>query len=493
MPVKQALPTKSFPPLTGMYPFPKRAIAETSTKGFFTVDNSWTVKSWNKAAEKILKVPATEIIGKNIWQKFEGIIPRELFNVDQRVFLQDEPVHFYKYWEEMGAWFDVITYHDNDTLSVSFKSSKQPHAELTQNPVERLKALTEFYRYVTEITNDCLWEWNLISQEIFWIDEGHKRIFGYQVEDTLIAQSFWEQCIHPDDKERVLLELKNTFLKKSTTIWETTYRFKAANGTYLYVLDRGHIIYEKGRATRIIGTTQDINEKTLLEIKLANERLVEQKEITDAAFKAQENERNTIAVLLNENLNQVLAAIKWSIQLAKVNQDKRDECLDKSSEYLNHVIGELRKIYKRLAKPNIHFVGLFDSIKNMIIDTNKEQTVQFKFIQTGINEETDLDKHIQLDLLRIVQELMDNIIEHAQATLAKITICRKADNLVLTVSDNGIGDNNHSEKKGFGIINIKSRAALYGGTVLVNSKTGKGKGYTLQVVLPCLHKVFNTQ
>ncbi len=463
--------------------YPATAIAETLTNGFFTVDNAWTVKYWNKAAEKILKVPATDIVGKNLWQKFEGIIPIELFNVDQRAFIKDTPVHFHEYWGEMGAWFDIVTYHNNNTLSVSFKSSKQPHTGLSESPVERLKTLTELYRYVTEITNDCLWEWNLLTQEIFWIDGGHKRILGYQVENALIPQSFWEQCIHPEDKERVLFELKNTLTKKPVSTWETTYRFKAANGTYLYVHDRGHIIYdEKGRAVRIIGATQNITEKTLLEIKLANERLAKQKEITEAAFKAQENERNTIAVMLNENLNQILVATKWNIQLAKTDKDKRDECLNTSSEYLNHVIGELRKIYKTLATPNIHFVGLFDSIKNLIIDTNKAQTVKFKFKDAGIDEEQDLDKHIQLDILRMVQELMNNIIKHAHAKVAKITLCRQADNLILTVADNGIGYNNLSEKKGFGIINIKSRAALYGGTVLISSKPGKG--YTLKVVLP---------
>ena len=483
---KQQLTAEHLHKKNDSHHYPARAIAETLTNGFFTVDNTWTVKYWNKAAEKILKVPATDIIGKNLWQKFEGIIPIELFNVDQRAFLKETPVHFHEYWGEMGAWFDVITYHCNNTLSVSFKSSKQPPAELTQSPVERLSALTDLYRYVTEITNDCLWEWNLLTQEICWIDGGHKRIFGYQVEDALIPQNFWEQCIHPEDKERVLQSVNSTITKKHATTWEANYRFKAANGTYLYVHDRGHIIYEKGRAIRIIGATQNINEKTLLEIKLAHEQIAKQNEITDAAFKAQENERNTIAVMLNENLNQILVATKWNIQLAKTDKNKRDECLDNSSDYLNHVIGELRKIYKTLAIPNMQFVGLFDSIKNLIIDTNNEQTVQFNFTERGINEITDLDKNMQLDILRMVQELMNNIIEHAHATLAKITICREAEKLILTVADNGIGHHSHSEKKGFGIINIKSRAALYGGTVAVTTKPGKG--YTLKVVLPC----FNT-
>ncbi|MBK9486332.1 MAG: PAS domain-containing protein [Chitinophagaceae bacterium] len=253
MPGKQHLIGEPGHPTNDNHHYPARPIAETLTNGFFTVDNTWTVQYWNKAAEKILKVPATDIIGNNLWQKFEGIIPIELFSVDQRAFLKDKPVHFHEYWGEMGAWFDVITYHCDNTLSVSFKSSKQPHAQLSDSPVEQLKTLTELYRFVTEITNDCLWEWNLLTHEIFWIDGGHKRIFGYQVENTLIPQSFWEQCIHPEDKQQVLQSLKNTLAKKLSVKWEINYRFKASNGNYLYVHDRGHLIRgEDGKVIRII-------------------------------------------------------------------------------------------------------------------------------------------------------------------------------------------------------------------------------------------------
>ena len=109
--------------------------------------------------------------------------------------------------------------------------------------------------------------------------------------------------------------------------------------------------------------------------------------------------------------------------------------------------------------------------------------VHFKFIESGIDEEEDLDKHMQLDILRMVQELMKNVVKHAYATIAIITLSRQSGNLILTVADNGKGCKSITEKKGVGILNIKSRAELYGGTVVVNSKTGKG--YTLKVVLPC--------
>ena len=331
---------------------PVYSIAETVTNGFFTVDNKWTVKQWNPAAEKILSVPATDIIGKNLWQKFEGVIPIELFKVDLRAFLKDKPVHFHQYWGEMGAWFDVITYHCDDALSVSFKSSKHQPVEYAHTTADRLKTLTELYRFVTEITNDALWEWNLLTDEIFWIDGGHKRVFGYQVENALIPKSFWENCIHPDDKEAVLLSLRKALAKKLCNTWEATYRFKSANGNYLYVHDQAHIIHDKHqKAGRMIGATQDITEKTLMEKKLVQERITIQTQITDAVLLAQELERKAIATVLDKNLNKLLIATRWNIQLAKLDKDKKDKGMLNPSEYLNDVISEIRTMQKALSAP----------------------------------------------------------------------------------------------------------------------------------------------
>src|SRR5204862_6847227 len=141
------------------------------------------------------------------------------------------------------------------------------HAQHTQQ-AQQLKLLNELYRFVTELTNDCLWEWELDSGEIFWIDGGHKRVFGYQIENAIIPQSFWESRLHPDDKTRILQKLKKVITDGSDSLWEDEYRFQKSDGSYVYVHDRGHIIYDKNkRAVRMIGATQHNIEKLLLQNK----------------------------------------------------------------------------------------------------------------------------------------------------------------------------------------------------------------------------------
>ena len=474
--------TKNFEKKGSNNGYPDKPITETILNGFFTVDREWTVKYWNKAAEKLLKVKASDIVGKNLWEEFRNLIPLDFYAVYHKAFLHDIPVHFEEYWGEMGAWLDVITYHCDDTLSVSFKSRNQPYSEYLENPVHRLKTLTELYRFVTEITNDCLWEWDLQTGELFWIDGGHKRVFGYQIENALIPQSFWESCLHPDDKIRVLINLNKAIAERSGKIWEDEYRFKKADATYAYVHDRGHIIYDADmRASRMIGATQDITEKVLLANKLTQERLVGQKDITNAVLVAQENERSDIGKELHDDVNQILSAARLYINSIKTGKKKTDLLLAKSSSLIMNAIEEIRKISKNLATSDINTLGLFSCVKNLLNDLSKINPLKIKFNKNTIIEK-DLDKKLQLTIFRMVQEHMTNILKHAQATLATINLSRHENNLILLISDNGRGCDTSKKISGVGIKNITSRAESYHGNIEIESEPGKG--FRLKVILP---------
>jgi PAS domain S-box-containing protein len=463
-----------------------KPITEIIANGFFTVDQHWMVKYWNKAAEKLLGVPAADIIGKNLWDEFAGAIPVDFYTIYHNAFIQDVPAHFEEYWGKMGTWFDVITYHCHDTLSVSFRSRNHPAG--SRHPEQQLKTLNELYRFVTEVTNDCLWEWDLQTREIFWIDGGHKRVFGYPIVNALIPQSFWENHLHPDDKVRIMNRLNKILSKGTDSVWEDEYRFQRVDGSYAHVHDRAHIIYDADKvASRMIGATQDITVRKSAEIKLleserklAQERLTKQKEVTYAIQAAQENERSEIGKELHDNLNQILGAAKLYIEMAKTDEENREMCLEKSSGFIVDVIEEIRRISKTLSTPGMN-MGLFDSIKILLGDLNLLHTIKIEFRRGGIDEE-DLDERLQLTIFRIVQEQLNNVLKHAKATHATINLSRKGNKILLVISDDGEGSNILEAEKGVGIINIKSRVEFYHGSVTIVSKPGEG--YELKVVLP---------
>ena len=461
-----------------------KPITEIITNGFFTVDQHWTVTYWNKAAETLLRVPAAEIIGKNIWKEFAGAIPVEFYEVYHNAIIEDIPAHFEEYWGKMGTWFEVATYHCDNTLSVSFKSRNPPVN--AKQPEQQLQTLTELYRFVTEVTNDCLWEWDLRIREIFWIDSGHKRVFGYPIENALIPQSFWENHLHPDDKVRIIGRLNKILSAASASEWEDEYRFQKADGSYADVHDRAHIIYDADKvASRMIGATQDITARKSAEFKLLEserklmlERFTRQKEMTHAVQAAQENERSKIGNEMHDNLNQILGAAKLYIELSKTDDENREMCLDKSCGFIVNVINEIRRISKTLSTPGM-VMGLVDSIRILIDDLITIDAIKIEF-EVDIHEE-DLDERLQLTIFRIVQEQLNNISKHAKATQASINLTSQGNEIVLLISDNGKVHDVTEGPGDVGIINIRSRAESYHGSVTNVSK--RGKGCELKVVL----------
>jgi PAS domain S-box-containing protein len=478
-------------PMDNPTQYPYAAIAEIIGNGFFIVDQQWMVSSWNHMAEKLLGISTADMVGKNLWTQFIDTIPKIFYIAYYQASLRDIPVHFTIYWEKTKNWFDVTTCHFDDSLSVSFKSSKSEE-DLKPSPRQQ-KSLNDMYRLITEVTTDCLWEWDFLAEQILWIDGGHKRVFGYEIKNALIPQRFWEARIHPDDKVRILTSAYEFFTQSIADEWEQEYRFQKFNGEYAHVHDRGHIVYTRDKRTsRMIGATQDITarksaESQLLksERNLARQQVQNQKEIVAAVLIAQEKERANIGKELHDNLNQILGAAKLYIELAKTDEEDRDMLLQKSAGHIAAVIEEIRDISKKLAAPRSNVMGLAESIKILLADVMRINPIHIQFREEGIHP-AELDETLQLNIFRIAQEQVNNILKHANASQAEIRLTKAHNTIELVVSDNGRGCDSTTNNKGVGITNIMSRADLYQGTVSILSHPGEG--FILKVGFPLLRQ-----
>ena len=464
--------------------YPDAPITDIFGNGFFIVNRQWMVSSWNQMAANILGISSTDIAGKNLWIQFMDAIPDTFYTAYNRVSLQDVPVNFTIYWPEKMTWFEVTTCHFNDSLSVSFKISQNPEEPL-RSP-QHLQSLNDMYRLITEVTTDCLWEWDHLTQQILWIDGGHKRAFGYEIVNALIPQGFWETKLHPDDKARILASIDHFFRDGVADEWEAEYRFRKFDGEYAYVHDRGHLIYNHDeRTSRMIGATRDITDRKSAESKLlksernlVQQQLKNQKQIIAAVLVAQEKERSSIGKELHDNLNQILGASKLYIELAKTDDENREMLLEKSAGFIVTVIEEIRDISKNLAAPRLNVMGLSECIKILVEDIMVISPMQIRF-QEDDSYLDSLSETLQLDIFRIVQEQLNNIQKHAKASQAEIQLVKKNNTIELTISDNGVGCDTTTNHNGIGIMNIISRAEIYQGTVSIRSRPGEG--YVLKV------------
>jgi two-component system, cell cycle sensor histidine kinase and response regulator CckA len=140
-------------------------------------------------------------------------------------------------------------------LSITRDITEQRHSmQALQESVERL-------HLVTRATNDLIWDWNLITDELWW-SEGVEKVLGYRENEFgKTAAESWIAKIHPDDRERVTTSVRNV-IENGGQSWSGEYRFRRADGSYGYFLDRGFVIHNSaGRAVRMVGALIDISEQ----------------------------------------------------------------------------------------------------------------------------------------------------------------------------------------------------------------------------------------
>jgi PAS domain S-box-containing protein len=125
---------------------------------------------------------------------------------------------------------------------------------------EEIKESNEKYDIVAKATSDTIWDWKIQEDSITW-NKGIESVFGYNQKEVGKTSKWWFDKIHPEDSIRMSIKLYS-FIEQKTEKWQDQYRFRCADGTYKYVLDRGFLLKDdRGRAIRMIGAIQDITKQ----------------------------------------------------------------------------------------------------------------------------------------------------------------------------------------------------------------------------------------
>jgi len=225
-----------------------------------------------------------------------------------------------------------------------------------------------------------------------------------------------------------------------------------------------------------------------LKDELNREIRLKEKQIEEATQDAKETERSDIAKELHDNINQLLAASKMYIDMAKRGGNNCKIYLNRSSQYTLEAIEEIRKLTKGLTSDVIQHLGLCEALKNICQDTMETNPIKLSMELNGFNE-YDFNDKFKLNVYRIVQEQVNNILKHARATGIVISLKHSTESLVLTISDNGIGFDTCKKQSGIGLTNIKSRARAFKGIADFTSLSQKG--CTLTVTFPVTAKLLN--
>ncbi len=224
----------------------------------------------------------------------------------------------------------------------------------------------------------------------------------------------------------------------------------------------------------------DVTERIRLEKELALQHRLKQQQITEVVLGAQERERFELGQELHDNINQILATSKLYLDVAIEEREPRMELLTKSRNNIGMAIEEIRRLSKELITPSLNDLGLIQSIKELIRSIQMVKKMKIRLSITGLDENGLLPEQ-KINVYRIIQEQLNNILKHAQASSVAIDLNKHLEQIRLRVEDDGKGFDPRARRNGVGISNIISRAELYNGKVEIDS--APGKGCRLEVIL----------
>jgi signal transduction histidine kinase len=211
-----------------------------------------------------------------------------------------------------------------------------------------------------------------------------------------------------------------------------------------------------------------------------------------AITQGQEEERKRLARELHDDTAQALIALNQQVEMAQKALDKDParaaERLARVREMLAETLQGVRRFSRDLRPIYLEDLGFLPALEMLAGEADREEGLSVRLSVTGAARRLAPD--LELAAYRIVQEALNNVTQHAQASVAWVEVGFEAERLTLTVRDNGLGfeppalPDALARQGHFGLMGIQERALLYGGQMSVLSAPGEGTQVNVRIPYP---------
>jgi two-component system NarL family sensor kinase len=206
---------------------------------------------------------------------------------------------------------------------------------------------------------------------------------------------------------------------------------------------------------------------------------------TMSVLQGQVEERSRLAKDLHDGLGGILSSAKYSFTIMKENliiSPENANAFDKSLAMLDKSISELRRVAHNLMPEALMQFGLDTALKDFCNTINQGGAIQLVY-QSFEMDENSISKNSSSAIYRIIQELVNNILKHANAQTALVQLIRKNNALSITVEDNGKGFDKTilQNSDGIGYLNLQNRVTYLSGTIDILSATGNGTSVHIEI------------
>jgi PAS domain S-box-containing protein len=324
-----------------------------------------------------------------------------------------------------------------------------------------------------------------------WTPETY-RLFGVSPETFVPSADTMIALLHPEDRDTMREWIRAALAGEHPEAVEV--RVVLPDGSIRIISGRGEIIPSNGyEPARLVGTAQDVTERKQTEEALRrwNEQLEEQvvrrteelrhtvrrlRELTLELSQAEDRERQRIAGLLHEDVQQILAAARFHRNLLSSEPRSAAEAqkiVEQVQRMLKEAIAKTRGLSHELS-PVLYQVDLAAILNWLARHMQREHGLNVQVQALGQVDSSS--EPLKALLYKIAQELLFNIVKHAAVNEARIRVRHFGRHLCLSVADHGCGFDPKGLQgaAGFGLLGIRERIQLVGGRMKIKSTPGAG-------------------
>ena len=461
----------------------RRLVMNSALDAIVCMDTTGLITVWNPQAEKLFGWSEAEVIGKEL----AGIIIPRRYREAHTKGLD----HYLKTGEgpvlnkviEMSALNKAGNEFPIELAIVPIKEVDEDFFCAFIRDISERKKAEEKLRFNASLLNtvgQAVIATDIKGTIIYW-NNAAETIYGWSEAEAL-GKNIVSLTPAQQSREQAM-QIMETLSKGN--IWSGEFLVQRKDGTVFpaYVTD-SPIHNQQGELAGIIGVSVDITERKKveenlksMEKKMLDQRVQEQKKISRAIIKAQEQQRNHIGQELHDNINQILAGTKMYLSMATKNDDALKELLKYPMELIDSSIEEIRLLSRKQVTP-LKNINLQELIKEILNNLSKTTKIKTNLIYIA---STELPDDLKLNIYRIIQEQVNNILKHAEAKNVNISVRTENKNVSVVVTDDGKGFEVTGKRKGIGIANMINRIESYNGTVYIESSPGNGSKISVEM------------
>jgi len=334
-----------------------------------------------------------------------------------------------------------------------------------------------------EASNEGLYDFVLNTNDVLFSPTWFE-LLGYDPYELPSTVDTVIKLIHPGDRERVA-KAEREFITQKKERLEVDFRLRTKSGAYKWIASRGKAVEfnSEGKPKRLMGAHIDITE-----LKEAQRKI---QELSHQILSAQEIERQKIARDLHDNVAQNLSSLKILFQtllaggpvISKENTEKAKNITD----IIQLCIRDIRNMSYDLCPPELEQLGLVKAVEQFSSLFSIREKIEVDLKVHGLNENL-LNPDININLYRLVQEALNNIKKHADATRVNILMISSFPDIIIRIEDNGKGFDIEDRKaaalkeKRMGLENMSERVSLLGGKI--SFKSEKNRGTRIELIIP---------